>query len=327
MLKIRYTLAFLFFILLFGTIGFSLIEKWNVFDSLYMTVITIFTVGYKEVQPLSIPGRIFTIIIIFSGAGTVFYLGASVVEGFIENQLIKGKKMEKRIQKLHDHYIICGYGRMGNVICKDLAAQSIPFIIMENNPKKIATIEDEGHIYFDGDVTDDKCLKKAGVERAKGLVTVLSSDADNVFVTLTARNLNPNIFIVASSNTRGTVPKLLRAGANKVINPFLTAGKHMSQLLLKPVVVDFIEVVSQDASLDLRMEEVNIEEGSSLAGVKLRDSQLRTQLNIIIVAIKKKDGRMVFNPSSETEIASDDILISLGSKEDLQKLSEIGRGK
>jgi voltage-gated potassium channel len=198
---------------------------------------------------------------------------------------------------------------------------------VENNPNKIAAIEEEGYTYFSGDVTDDKCLKKAGVQRAKGLITVLSSDADNVFVTLTARSLNPDIFIVASSNTEGTVPKLLRAGANKVINPYLTAGKHMSQLLLKPVVVDFIEVVSQEASLDLMMEEVNIEEGSSLSGVKLKDSQLRTRLNIIIVAIKKKDGRMVFNPSSETEIATSDILISLGSKEDLQKLAETGRGK
>lgn len=326
--KIKYTFAFFLLVLFFGTVGFSLIEKWSLFDSLYMTVITIFTVGYEEIRPLSIPGRIFTIIIIFSGAGTVFYLGASVVEGFIENQLVKGKRvMEKRIQELQNHYIICGYGRMGNVISKDLAAQSIPFIIMENNPNKIAAIEEEGYIYLNGDVTDDKFLRKAGVENAKGLVTVLSSDADNVFVTLTARSLNPNIFIVASSNIRGTVPKLLRAGANKVINPFLTAGKHMSQLLLKPIVVDFIEVVSQEESLDLRMEEVNILEGSSLSGVKLKDSQLRTRLNIIIVAIKKKDGRMVFNPSSETEIISGDVLISLGSKEDLHKLEEIGRGK
>lgn len=326
--KIKYTFAFFLLVLFFGTVGFSLIEKWSLFDSLYMTVITIFTVGYEEIRPLSIPGRIFTIIIIFSGAGTVFYLGASVIEGFIENQLVKGKRiMEKRIQKLQNHYIICGYGRMGNVISKDLAAQSIPFIIMENNPNKIAAIEEEGYIYLNGDVTDDKFLRKAGVENAKGLVTVLSSDADNVFVTLTARSLNPNIFIVASSNIRGTVPKLLRAGANKVINPFLTAGKHMSQLLLKPIVVDFIEVVSQEESLDLRMEEVNILEGSSLSGVKLKDSQLRTRLNIIIVAIKKKDGRMVFNPSSETEIISGDVLISLGSKEDLHKLEEIGRGK
>ncbi len=326
--KIKYTFAFFLFVLFFGTVGFSLIEKWSFFDSLYMTVITIFTVGYEEIRPLSIPGRIFTIIVIFSGAGTVFYLGASIIEGFIENQLIKGKKMmEKRIQKLQNHYIICGYGRMGNVISRDLAAQSIPFIIMENNPNKIAAIEEEDYIYLNGDVTDDKFLRKAGVENAKGLVTVLSSDADNVFVALTARSLNPNIFIVASSNTRGAVPKLLRAGANKVINPYLTAGKHMSQLLLKPIVVDFIEVVSQEESLDLRMEEVNIVEGSSLSGVKLKDSQLRTQLNIIIVAIKKKDGRMVFNPSSEAEIVSGDILISLGSKEDLQRLEEIGRGK
>ncbi len=325
MLKIRYILLFFLFILVLGTLGFSIIEKWNFFDSLYMTVITIFTVGYREVQPLSITGRIFTIIIIFTGAGTVFYLGAAVVEGFIENRLIRGKKMERKIQKLQDHYIICGYGRMGNVICKDLSAQSVPFIIMENDSKKIAAIEDEGYLFFEGDVTDDKCLLKVGIEKAKGLVTVLSADSDNVFVTLTARSLNPSIFIVARSNTEGSVHKLLQAGANKVINPFLAAGKHMSQLLLKPVVVDFIEVVARDTSLDLRMEEVKIAKGSSLVGVKLKDTIVRSQLNIIIVAIKKKDGTMVFNPSSETEISTEDILIALGGKENLQKLDEIGR--
>lgn len=326
MLRIRYILGFFFFVLLFGTIGFSIIEKWTFFDSLYMTVITIFTVGYREVQPLSVPGRIFTIIIIFMGAGTVFYLGASIIEGFIETQLFKGKKMEKEIQKLRNHYIICGYGRMGRIICRDLAAQSIPFIVMENDPKKIASIEEEGHLYFECDATEEKSLKKVGLERAKGLVAVLSADSDNVFVTLTARSLNPGIFILASSNTEGTVPKLRRAGANKVINPFLSAGKHMSQLLLKPAVVDFIEVVAQDSSLDLRMEEIKIGGGSSLAGVKLKDSIVRRQWNIIIVSIKKKDGTMVFNPSSETEISRDDILIALGSKENLQKLADMGRG-
>ncbi|MEW5807596.1 MAG: potassium channel protein [Acidobacteriota bacterium] len=326
LLRIKYVFSLLLLIIVVGTFGYTMIEGWTLFDSFYMTIITIFTIGYSEVNPLSNAGRIFNILIIFFGVGTVFYLAASIMEEFVENRLIKGKKMEKDIQKIRDHYIVCGYGRMGSVICKDLALKGVPFVVVENDHGKIRAIEEEGYLHCMGDVTDDRTLSKTGIERAKGVVTVLSEDADNVFVTLTARGLNPGIFIVARSNTEGSVQKLLRAGANKVINPFSTAGKHMSQLLLKPVVVDFMEVVSQDSSLDLRMEEVNVCERSLLSGIKLKDSLIRKELNIIIVAIKKEDGRMVFNPSSETEISSRDVLIALGSRENLQKLEDLGRG-
>ncbi len=327
LLKIRYVLALLIMVVVAGTLGYMAIEGWPLFDSFYMTIITIFTIGYNEVHELSYVGRLFTILIIFFGVGAVFYLAASIMEEFVETRLLRGKKMEKEIHKIKDHYIVCGYGRMGRVICQDLAAKKIPFVVVEKDPKKIDAIMDDGFIYYEGDVTDDKTLLKVKVDKAKGLVAVLSSDSDNVFVTLTARHLNPAIFILARSNTEESVQKLIRAGANKVINPFSTAGKHMSQLLLKPVVVDFIEVVAQDSSLDLSMEEVSVHGSSILSGIKLKDSLIRKELNIIIVAIKKPDGKMVFNPSSETEIASRDVLIALGSRESLQKLSEIGIGR
>lgn len=320
----------LLFILFLGTGGYMLIEGWSFLDSLYMTVITITTVGYGEVGQVSVPGRIFTIFIIFFGMGIIAYILGMAAQAMVEFQLrslIGRTKLGLKIKSIKDHYIICGFGRIGKIIVRELKANNLPILVIDNMHDMKPALEHENIPYINDDATSEEVLLEAGINRAKGLVSVVASDADNLFITMTARGLNPNLFILARADGEKTEKKILRAGANRVIMPYLIGGQKMAHTIIKPAVMDFLEFTVHNRKIGLELGELMVNGKSRLSGSTLIDSGIRQQMDVIIVAIKKKDGDMRFNPSSQTRIEAGDILISLGKSDDLQRLSEILSGE
>jgi voltage-gated potassium channel len=309
----------------FGTIGYSVIEKWNLFDSLYMTIITLTTVGFEEVHVLSGAGRAFTIVLMLSGVGAMLYaLGVAarvLIEGEIR-EIFGRKKLSKTIEKLKDHYIICGYGRMGKIICREMKENEAAFVVIEKLPDVLASMN-ENILVFHGDATQDSVLRDAGIEKARGLISVLSSDADNLYVVLSARGLNPNLKIVVRAVEEGSRQKLLRAGADNVISPYYIGGIRIAHTVLKPAVVDFMEFATRSKNLDLQIEEIQIKDKSDIIGKGLDECGIRRELGIIIVAIKKMSGEMEFNPTSTSLIKQGDILIAMGETKQLKALEDL----
>jgi voltage-gated potassium channel len=316
----------LMFILLFGTFGYMLIERWAFLDSLYMTVITITTVGYREVAAVSLEGRVFTIFLIFSGVGIIAYILGIVAQTMIDFQvraIIGRRKLGRILKTIKNHYIICGFGRIGRIISRELNANKIPLVIIDSAKEINQDLEEEGIPFIIDDATSEDVLIEAGVERAKGLISVVASDADNLFITMTARGLNHDLFISARADKEHTEKKLLRGGANRVVMPYLIGGQKMAQTIIKPAVSDFIEFAINDNEIGLEINELKVGADSRLKGLTLVESGIRQELDVIIVAVRKTDGEMSFNPSSQTRIEDGDILIALGRTRDLSKLAEI----
>jgi len=315
-------------IISFGTLGYTVIEGWPLFDSLYMTIITLTTVGYREVHDLSFRGQFFTIILIIGGVGTVFYAlstGAKIIlEGELQ-EVFGRKRLENRIKKLTDHYIVCGYGRMGKIICRELEEKNIDFVAIEKEADDIA--EKTEVMIFRGDATKDEVLKEIGIERARGLISVLPTDAENLYVVLSARGLNPKLMIVARAGEEGSEQKLIRAGADRVVSPYHIGGLRIAHTVLKPAVVDFIEFATKSGNIDLQMEEVVIQERSGLIGLTLDECGIGRELGIIIVAIKTPAGDMRFNPTYKTSISAGDTLIALGEISKLKALEDMAATK
>ncbi|MCX5863522.1 MAG: potassium channel protein [Deltaproteobacteria bacterium] len=326
MQKILFAIFMLVMILCIGTSGYMLIENGSFIDSLFMSVITITTVGYGEVIPLSPVGKYFTICLILVGVGFVLYLVGEVTESMVEGGLrkIMGRNnMEKRVAALKDHYIVCGFGRIGKVICKNLKESKLPFVVVESDTQEVQKIDELGYLALPGTASSDEMLLKAGIKQAKGLIAVVSSDAENVYIILSARGLNPNLFIMArSSGTEGTETKLLRAGANKVVSPYSIGAHRMAQLVVRPTVVDFLDLTVSGGELGLRLEELRVSEHSALAGKRLMDSGLRKEYDLIVVAIKREEGEMHFNPKPQTTILPGDILVVLGEHEHITALEK-----
>jgi len=307
----------------FGAAGYMVIERWRFLDALYMTVTTITTVGFMEVHPLSDAGRLFTVLLVVFGVTVLFYTVGKIAQIVFEGQFqrfLGRMKVEKRIEAMKDHYIICGHGRIGSLICREFAAKPLPFVVVESSPSTIEKLEEERFPYIRGNATEDETLLKAGIKRAKGLIAVVTSDTENVYITLTARGLNPDLFILARAGEDGSDIKLKRAGANKVISPYHIGGSRMAQAILRPNVVDFIEIATGRDHLDLQMEEIRIPDGCRYVGENLAGSGFRKDTGIIIVGIKKANGKMVFNPDSHTRIEGRDTLIVLGEPGAIQKL-------
>ncbi len=309
----------------FGTAGYALLEGWGLFDSLYMTIITLTTVGYEEVHRLSATGRVFTIILILTGVGAMFYalgVGARVlIEGEIRD-ILGRRKLNKKIKSLKNHYIICGYGRMGKIVCKEMIQNRAGFIVVEKDPDVLATMEKD-MLSLQGDSTQDSVLKDAGIERALGLISVLSTDADNLYVVLSARGLNPKLRIVARASEEDAGQKLLRAGADKVISPYHLGGLRIAHTVLKPAVVDFIEFATRSGNLELQMEEIRVKGDSHIVNRSLDECGIRKELGIIIVAIKRETGEMEFNPTSATVIKHGDTLVAMGETKQLEALEKL----
>lgn len=322
--KILLSVFLIIFINAAGTVGYMMIEGWNFRDSLFMTVITITTVGYGEVHDLTPAGEIFTIVLLILGVGIILYLLATGAKIILEGELrdiIGRRRLEKRIKELKNHYIICGYGRMGRTVVKEFISKGVNFIIIEKSAARIP--EKEEHIFLEGDATSDEVLKNAGIERAKGLVSVLPTDAENLFVVLSARELNDNLLIVTRASEETSEIKILRAGADRVVSPYHAGGLKIANMILKPAVVDFIEFATKSGNLEIQMEEVVIKPDSRISGTPLLDTGIGKDLGIIIAAIKKPDGSMQFNPTSRTVLNAGDTLIALGEISKLNQLEEL----
>lgn len=327
MKRVLIGIVFLATILIVGTFGYMIISGSSFLDSLFMTVITISSVGYGEVVPLGPEGKWFTIGLILTGVSFGIYVLGQITEAMVEGglQAILGRnKMEKHVGRVKDHYIICGFGRIGKVICKILVENKRNLVVIENNPEELRILEGMGYFFLDGNATNDEVLIKAGIERAKGLISVVSSDADSVYITLSARGLNPNLFIMARcAGGDAAETKLLRAGANKVVSPYYLGARRMAQLIVRPTVADFIDLTVHAGQLGLRMEEVVVSPESSLVNVQISDSNVRKKYDLIIVAIKRKDGEMLFNPTPQTVIQAGDIMIVLGENTHIKALEKI----
>ena len=313
--QLKISLLVLLLLVTSGTAGYMIIEGWRFLDAFYMTIITIGTVGFQEVHPLSDPGKIFTILLIIFGVSVLGYAVSKLVQTMFEGQFqrfLGRKKVEKSIDKLRDHYIVCGYGRIGSLICREFAAKPIPFVVVENSLAVLERLEEDKVLFLRGNATEDETLLRAGIKRAKGLVSVVTSDTENVYITLTARGLNPALYILARSGEPGSDIKLKRAGANKVVSPYHIGGSRMAQAILRPNVVDFIEIATGREHMDLQMEEIFIPETSPFIGQNLQDAALRRDTGVIIVGIKKASGKMVFNPGSASLLDARDTLIVLG---------------
>ena len=310
----------------FGTVGYMVIEGWELLDAFYMTIITMGTVGYNEVHEISNTGRLFTVLLIFFGVGYFVYLAGVVVQFMVEGRLraiLGRRRLDKKIDRLKNHYIICGYGRIGRVLCKNLRRKPLDLVVIEKDRELIPVMDEDKVLYVCGDVSDEANLIKAGIKQAKGLVAVLATDADNVFLVLTARQLNPDIHIVARACQVESKSKLRAAGANNVESPYEMGGVSMAQRILRPTVTNFLDLAFTYSRKDIQMEEIPVSSSSALSNVMLKDSGIRQQFNLIIIAIKKPDGSMLFNPSFETVIKAGDTVIAVGEEANLKKLEDI----
>lgn len=309
-----------------GTIGYCLIERWSLFDSLYMAVITLTTVGFREVHELSAGGQAFTMLLALGGVFTLFYAATSVI-GFIVGgqveQLLESRRMERTLSELESHFIVCGYGRMGRYVCQEFSQQGLPFAVVDNDAEQLDGFELPHGVALHGDATSDEILRRVGVGRARALVTVVASDADNLYITLSARLLNERLFIVARADDERSEQKLLRAGASRVVSPYVIGGNRMAQAVLRPAVVDFLELATRTEHLELNIEEAKINERSKLVGLAVAESPIEREHKVILVAIKKPTGKMVFNPSAETRLENGDTLIMLGGRHALDQIAEL----
>ena len=327
-MKIALSAILIILVSAIGTIGYMVIEGWNFRESLYMTIITLTTVGFGEVHELSPPGEYFTIILLVGGVGIILYVLATEARIIFEGELkdvFGRRRLERKLKELRDHYILCGYGRMGRIITRELVAKEVGTVVIEMNP--VMQFEKEDILIVDGDATRDDVLISAGIDRAKGLVSVLPTDAENLYVVLSARELNPKLFVLARASDEGAEQKMLRAGATRVVSPYLTGGLKIAHTILKPAVMDFIEFATKAGNIEIQMEEVPVHKGSKLVGMALYESGIGRDLGVIVVAIKNKEGGMRFNPTSKTIIQESDTLIALGEVSKLNELEEMARAK
>lgn len=314
-------------LLVFGTAGYMIVDpRYSWLDALYMTIITLSTIGYGEVHTLEREGRIFTIVLILGGVFGFAYSASEIIRSVVSGELagfLGKRKMERALTHLHDHIIVCGYGRMGRLVCREFARLQKRFVVIDLSADDLKDFSIPGGIALVGDATSDDVLRQAGIERAFSLVTVMASDADNLFTTMSARLLNAKLMIVARVEDSQSEQKLIRAGANRVISPYVIGGTRVAHAVLKPTVVDFIELTTRTEHMELQLEEAKIEASSSLVGVALKDSRLRTEYQIVIVAIKRQSGHMMFAPPSETVIQTGDILVAMGSHAHLAAMAKL----
>ncbi|SYZ73924.1 TrkA-N domain protein [Candidatus Zixiibacteriota bacterium] len=317
----------LLFLVIVGTAGFVILEKMDLLDGLYMTIITLSTGGFGEVIPLHTAGRIFVIFLIFSGVVTVTFIGSAngqyIIEGELRN-LLGRKKMESQIKKMNDHYIIVGYGRVGRKVAEEYRRKKVPFVIIENDDAIFDELQADGIFGVKGPATEDETLLSAGIDKAKVLVSTLPDEADNMYIALTARQMNPTLYIIAGADQPERERKLLRAGANSVVSPHILGSIRMARASLRPNVVDFMPMTSMEES-GLGIEEIKITSGSRYAGKSLMESGLKAEYWITVVRIRKSGRKILINPEPTAMIDKNDILVMIGARDKLERVtSEMG---
>lgn len=314
--RLRWLGVLLVVVLVYGVVGYMAIFGWSFVDALYMTLAGMSTVGFREVRPLDLPGKLFTISVIVFGVtlvlGSVTLAAAWVAEGVLSHER-RRKRMERRIQRLKDHFIVCAFGRVGRTVSREFRAEGVPFVVVERDEELEERMIDEDVLYLLDDPSQEQVLRDAGVERARGLICAVDSDATNVFITLTARAINPGLFIVARASESQSVDRLQRAGADRVISPYITSGHHMALMALRPGVVGSLDIQAP-VERGLRLEEVLVEEGSPLAGKSAGDAAGKASL----LAVRHSDGRVTANPRMNLRLKPGDVLILLGEEEQLR---------
>ncbi len=324
--RIRIVLLTVLAAIALGTIIFHLVEGWSILDSLYVTAQTLTTVGFGDITPRTVLGRVFATVFMIVGVGIVLYALTSTVQSIVHSELFARYGHSRKMSKLRDHFIICGAGRVGSHLIRSLRAVDGVFLVLESDQRKCEALMDMGIPVLVRDATLEESLVEAGVEHARGLASCLPDDADNVYVVLTARDLNPSIHIVARAAEEQAESKLIRAGANRVVAPTIIGGHRMAMALTKPAVGDFLDSVTAN-HLELGFEQLEVDPISTLVNRKLSETVIRSELNIVIVSIRRSDGEIIFNPSGETRIEGGDMLIAIGNSESLVRLNALARGR
>jgi len=314
--------------IVFGTLGFYFIEGWSLADSLYVTVQTLTTVGYGDIPPHTGKGRFFAVVVMLIGAGGVALAVSTIVQSVVQSELVATfgqRRRSRKMSKLRQHYIVCGSGRVGSHLVRDLVRTNQNFVVIEQDQQKAAEFTQRGVNVLVSDATLEETLRDARVEHARGLAACLPDDADNVYVVLIARDLNPKLHIVARAAEEQAEAKLLRAGANHVVAPTIIGGHRMAIALTKPAVSEFMDSITAN-ELGLGFEQVEVDAASSLLGKELRSTTIRSELDIVIVSIRRQSGEMLFNPAGDSQIENGDILIAIGRADSLSELNKLARG-
>ncbi len=317
------TLTALVLLLITGTVGYHFIEQFSLLDALYQTVITVTTVGFGEVHPLSPQGRIFTLFLILFGLGIVTYGLSQIARWTLELKLgeLLGRRSVRTVKRLRGHYIICGHGRMGSAAAERLQMERVPFVVIEKDPEQAEILKEKKYSFVIGDATDEEVLRTAGIQHAKGLAALLPSDADNLYLVMTARMLNPELIIVARALTEEAERKLYRAGANDVIAPYRVSGYRIALHMVNPALMDFVDLALIKKNLELEMREYTVQPDSPIQGHSLEELELRKRANVVVVALKR-EGEMMINPDPTLVFQPGDVLIVLGEKKMLEKFVE-----
>jgi voltage-gated potassium channel len=316
-----FAVALLISIIAAGTIGYMVIERWSAWDAFYITILTVTTVGYGG--SLSRTGQVFTVLLLIGGVGAALYtftlLATVVVEGGVPKRLQR-RRHERMLESIKDHFIVCGYGRIGAIVAQQLRRQRVPFVVVDRDPGRLQEAIDHGALAVEADASREDVLKRVGIDRARGLIAVVGTDAENVYAVLSARVLRPDLFIVGRAETEDATIKLKRAGADRVISPYQIGAVQIAQTALRPAVVDFVEFATRTDNLELAMEGIPIAPDSVLANRSIVDANLRQRFGVIVVGIQRRDRRMEFNPEPNTPIRAGDTLVVLGRPNPLKDL-------
>jgi len=326
----RLVLAFTSFLVLIlvGTSGYHWLEGMDLIDSLYMTVITISTVGFGEVRELTPFGRMFTIGLIIGGGGVVAYSLSVIAEFFMSGEwrkYLEARRRSRMLSNLSDHIIVCGFGRVGRKVASELTQEGVPFIIIDTDSVRIEHAQEFGYIAVVGNAANETMLKQAGIDTARGLVAAVNSDAENVFIVLTARGMNSNIQIVARANFEDSEPKLIRAGANRTIVPYTISGKRMVTMLVRQSVADFLDEVAHVGGMELLLEQIKVEPNSPLAGKTIAESNIRYEQGVTVLACRHVDGKFDTHPGPDTLIEPNGLLLVLGTREQLREVMKYAK--
>ena len=316
-------------LLLVGTSGYVLIEGWSVFDALYMTVITLGTVGFAEVHPLSDPGRAFTMVLVMGGVFSIFYFGSIGVRLVADGELAtfwRRRKVQQQLDALTGHIIVCGFGRLGRRVCDEFARRGVPYVAIDHRADAFDGVELPGGLGLHGDATSDALLERAGLGRARALIAALTGDAENLYVTMTARLLSDKLFILSRAESSQAEAKLLRAGATRVVSPYVVTGYRAAQAVLRPEVMEFVEVATGNQHLELEMEQIKVSATSALVGKSLESARVRQAFGVIVVAVRREGGKMIYNPPADQPFQTGDVLIALGARAELAALDTAARG-
>ena len=311
-----------------GTAGYMVVEGWSPWDAFYMTIISVTTVGYREVHATSFAGQVWTVFVLLAGVSTLFYTASVVMAEIVEGGLRKGlesRRFNRMLEQLKDHFIICGYGRIGGVIADEFQRQGIPYVVVDRDPDRVHAVIARGGMAVEADASREGVLRRIGIDRARGLIAAVGTDAENVYTVLTARVLRPDLFIIARIESEDAEPKLKRAGADRVLSPYQLGGVQMAATALRPAVVDFMRLATSSERLDLAAEQIEVKTNSRFVGASIRDANLRQDFGVIVVAIKRAAGHMEFNPAPEAIIGANDQLVVLGHPDQLKALEAAAR--